>query len=376
MGNVDSLPVISQTKSAVQAIAGDKEGAWETQINFLETFPVVSQGTSFYHWWQGNNEEAKRTQVKFAQGMSNLANGIPAVGHVKGTIHYALGDKEGGDTAMKAASRTVGVIGGGFVGELAGPVGGIAGGIAGGAAVDGMTTGIESAVHNEYRPSGQVAVITNIINGEANVGDIFDSTAHVFFDGWSGYGAGKAGARFRNRNNSQLYRVASEQEVQNTVKTGKLHLKGPHGEYWVSETMEHTEPYYESRPYSDKAVLKIEVPKEYINEIKAQAVDQRGYKTNVQALPDGKVPNMLNTERISQPGKVNIGIKGETNLKALNNQITSVERVYPGKNLAKIPAKLGQYGASAGVGIHGELEDSEQEDQLEDLSSTEHLKMN
>ncbi len=34
--------LMNYSKSAVQAIAGDKEGAWETQINFLETFPVES----------------------------------------------------------------------------------------------------------------------------------------------------------------------------------------------------------------------------------------------------------------------------------------------------------------------------------------------
>jgi hypothetical protein len=29
--------------------------------------------------------------------MSNFADGIPIVGHVKGAIHYTCGDKEGGD---------------------------------------------------------------------------------------------------------------------------------------------------------------------------------------------------------------------------------------------------------------------------------------
>lgn len=43
MGSVDSIPVISQVKSAVQAIAGDTAGAKKTQENFLNGCPVVSQ---------------------------------------------------------------------------------------------------------------------------------------------------------------------------------------------------------------------------------------------------------------------------------------------------------------------------------------------
>ena len=56
---------------------------------------------------------------------------------------------------MKAASRTVGAIAGGAGGfVVGGPVGAVAGGIAGGAAVDGITTGVDSAIKGEYRPSG------------------------------------------------------------------------------------------------------------------------------------------------------------------------------------------------------------------------------
>ena len=80
--------------------------------------------------------------------------GVPGVGHIKGGIHYACGDTDGGDKAMKAASRTIGVVGGGAVGILGGPAGMVAGGIAGGAAMDGIITGSESLVKGEYTPSG------------------------------------------------------------------------------------------------------------------------------------------------------------------------------------------------------------------------------
>ena len=59
------------------------------------------------------------------------------LGHVKGIIHYAVGDNEGGDEAMKAATRTSGVIAGGMGGFIVGgPVGAVAGGMSGGAVMD------------------------------------------------------------------------------------------------------------------------------------------------------------------------------------------------------------------------------------------------
>ena len=46
MGNTDSIPVASQVKSLCQSIAGDNEGALETQVNFSKGWPVVSQVVS------------------------------------------------------------------------------------------------------------------------------------------------------------------------------------------------------------------------------------------------------------------------------------------------------------------------------------------
>ena len=45
--------------------------------------------------------------------------------------------------------------------------------------MDCITTGVDSAVHNEYRPSGQVAAVTNIVKGEAIVLEMFLTLAVV-----------------------------------------------------------------------------------------------------------------------------------------------------------------------------------------------------
>eukprot|EP00929_Paragymnodinium_shiwhaense_P007020 TRINITY_DN110979_c0_g1_i1.p1 TRINITY_DN110979_c0_g1~~TRINITY_DN110979_c0_g1_i1.p1 ORF type:complete len:340 (-),score=25.32 TRINITY_DN110979_c0_g1_i1:327-1346(-) len=112
---------------------------------------------------------------KVGENVNNLADSLPGVGHVKGSIHYACGDQAGGDRAMKSATRTSGVIGGAVGGALAGtavcPVfgtiaGGAIGGVGGGAAMDGTITGVESAIHGEYRPHGQIAAWTKAINNE------------------------------------------------------------------------------------------------------------------------------------------------------------------------------------------------------------------
>lgn len=361
MGATDSIPMVSQMKSAVQYAWGDKEGARETQANFLNTFPVVSQGKSAYEWWYGDSEAARETQFKFLQGASSFADGIPAVGHAKGAVHYALGDKESGDCSMKAASRTTGVIGGGVIGGLTlGPAGAVAGGIAGGAAVDGMTTGIESAIENEYRPSGQVAAVGKIVKGEASVGEVFDSGAGFMFDGVAGYGAGQTAARIRaNRANTQLYRVARESEVQNSVKTGQV--KGPHSEVWLTESEAKAQQFYKSRPFPDKSTMEVQVPKKVLAELKNNAIDQHGYKAAVKGTPKASRPNMLNTEGISQPGTYNLGIKGKANLAKFNENIVGVQRYTPGRSGMQ---SSGPVGTSASAAVHGKQENDHSEQHL------------
>ncbi len=39
-----------------------------------------------------------------------MADGVPVVGHVKGVIHYAVGDTEGGHQAMRSSTRTCGML--------------------------------------------------------------------------------------------------------------------------------------------------------------------------------------------------------------------------------------------------------------------------
>ena len=107
MGNADSVPVVSQTKSLVQAISGDTEGARRTQENFSRQCPVVSQARSLVEVSMGDPDAAAETQKQFVKGASDFADKVPVVGHIKGGIHYACGDREGGDKAMMHATRGI-----------------------------------------------------------------------------------------------------------------------------------------------------------------------------------------------------------------------------------------------------------------------------
>jgi len=135
-----------------------------------------------------------KTCTEVATTANDLADSVPVVGHIKGAGHYLCGDKEGGDKAMKSASRTTGVIVGAGVGIAGGPAAMVAGGIAGGAAMDGITTGVESGLNGKYTPSGQIEAWTRVAkaeNSEELIDGIVDGVTAPVSDGMLGYAAGK-----------------------------------------------------------------------------------------------------------------------------------------------------------------------------------------
>lgn len=144
----------------------------------------------------GDVEGAVETQKKCGNALLRTADGIPIVGHAKGVIHYACGDKEGGNKAMMSATRTTGVMGAGAAGFLVGgPVGAVAAGVAGGAAFDTSFTVIDSVANDAYRPSGYYAAIDNIVKNP-NAGDIFDTCFIPVGDGLAGYSGGRLVNKF------------------------------------------------------------------------------------------------------------------------------------------------------------------------------------
>jgi len=146
----------------------------ETAINAVETVgtavvagvcmgQVDSLNNAVVESAKSTAKSAEKTAVVVAEDAEVVVNATPGVGHVKGTVHYLCGDKEGGDKAMKSASRTTGAVVGGIVGIAGGPVGMVLGGMGGAASVDGATTGVESAIKKKYTPSGYIDAGTRIV---------------------------------------------------------------------------------------------------------------------------------------------------------------------------------------------------------------------
>ncbi|XP_062576923.1 uncharacterized protein LOC134238829 [Saccostrea cucullata] len=212
---VDGIPIISQAKSLVQYMSGDSEGAKKTQDNFTKQCLIVSQLRSAVEICNGDVEAAKETQSEFVKNMSGLADAFPVVGHVKGVVHYAAGDREGGDNAMKSASRTTGAIIGGAVGSLAGPAGAYAGGVAGAVTMDAIITGADSAIHGEDRLHGSISQFEELRKNPSNAGKWFDVVASTGFDALVG---GYAGTKVCNSIKNAKTKCANS-KTQSPVKS-------------------------------------------------------------------------------------------------------------------------------------------------------------
>ncbi|TMW57545.1 hypothetical protein Poli38472_003470 [Pythium oligandrum] len=146
--------------------------------------------------------------------VDGITDSVPVVGHVKGGVMYALGENERGDRAMKGASRTVGVVAGGVGGfVVGGPVGAVVGGVSGGAAMDGLTTGVDSAVHGEFRPNGQIACWAEVAKGE-DAGQVargvIGGILTPVMDGLGGYSAGRGFAKIQPARNAVVAEEANQ----------------------------------------------------------------------------------------------------------------------------------------------------------------------
>ena len=146
------------------------------------------------HLARGTVHHLSTTGEESGKAAKGILDGTPVVGHMVGALHYVVGDTEGGDRIMRSASRTIGVLGGGVVGIAGGPAGMVAGGIAGGAAADGIITGIESSIHGEFRPSGQIGTVNQLAthtgDDQALVESIVQGLVTTSLDGLTGFSTG------------------------------------------------------------------------------------------------------------------------------------------------------------------------------------------
>jgi hypothetical protein len=195
------FPGISQLKSIVQALTGDLDGAKQTQTDFLESFPVASQLTSLYYSIKGEESEAVRVQKRCLDFLSQTANSVPIVGHVKAGIHKVCGDDKGASEAFKASTRTTAVIAGAAGGFcLGGPPGAIAGGMAGGIGADSTISVVQQSPYGVVENAFNAT--EHAVNGEYNkiAGEVFEFALGVAGDGLLGKAVGQKMAKTKAKN--------------------------------------------------------------------------------------------------------------------------------------------------------------------------------
>ncbi|CAC5357924.1 unnamed protein product [Mytilus coruscus] len=128
---------------------------------------------------------------------------MPMVGHIKGSIHHIVGQKEKGNSAFKSASGSFLTIPAAVAGTLvAGPAGGAAAAVVASQAYDGIVTGIDTAVNGQRKDGrpryyGSWDTWDKMGRGETTSGDEFDLLAGIVFDSLGGATGAKIGKGFR-----------------------------------------------------------------------------------------------------------------------------------------------------------------------------------
>lgn len=98
---MNSIPLISQIKSAVEAASGNMAAAEHTQQEFSKRCIIVSQARSAVEAVCGNPQAALETQQVFASGI----DGWPGLSQVKSAVQAGCGDPEGALRTQEAFSR-------------------------------------------------------------------------------------------------------------------------------------------------------------------------------------------------------------------------------------------------------------------------------
>lgn len=215
MGAAQSIPVIGEivtvAESGGKTIAAGAckvfgaddaaqeliDGAGKSWENYAEVNLIVSNVRVVAAKIDGDDKEADRLLGKQGDAWTEVAENTPVVGHAVGVYHYIDGDTDAGDRCMIGASRTTAVMvatvatGGLGAGALA--VGSAAAGA--GLAYDGIATGINSAVKDDFAPTGTIAAVKHAVE-TGNASDIFDVAAAPVGDftagALHGYVKGKA----------------------------------------------------------------------------------------------------------------------------------------------------------------------------------------
>jgi hypothetical protein len=246
MGAVKSIPVVSEVVTAGEsvgklvgaagcAVVGNTtdakkllDGAGQAWVDYTERQPIAAGINVAVRAACDDTEGVERVAKKLGHSYLELMDGTPGVGHVKGTVHYILGDKEGGDKCMKDASKGAVVIAAtaltAATGGAAAPLLVGAASLVSGAAMDGIITGVDSAVHGEYRPHGEIAAVTQAVKtGDPN--DIADAVLAPIADFGLAAASEFATAKVNPKLKNWRQRKRGQLEHHNLAREAADHIK-------------------------------------------------------------------------------------------------------------------------------------------------------
>ena len=186
---------------AASELADSAGNAWK---EYKETNLIAAPINLAVQENKGNRAEVRRLEQKFGNAASAVADGLPVVGHVKGVVHYAMGDKQKGHQSMESASRTTLVLGAGALtgGLGAGVALGAGAGVGTGLAYDGTTTLIDKAVSKDPNTANNRGIFA-LANKDVTPNEVFGALVTPIGDGLTGAGGAKLGKNIRARVNGQ-----------------------------------------------------------------------------------------------------------------------------------------------------------------------------
>lgn len=186
MGSVNAIPVVSQIKSAIQALSGQVGAAEQTQQDFIRECILISQCTSLVQFCLGDPAASKATQRQFLSNVWNVADSFPLVGVLKGLCHAIAGQTEFMIASFKAQGRTAACIFGGLIGMWIGPIGALIGGVLGGVSIDVLYSLVCKQLHGIC---ASISRIFHLNRGDDIAGAVVDALFGLIADALAGCSA-------------------------------------------------------------------------------------------------------------------------------------------------------------------------------------------
>ena len=202
--------VIGDDKAADELLESSGK-AWK---EYSETNCIATPINGLIQESKGNYQESERLKKSYLNAASSVVDGVPVVGHVKGIVHYAMGDKEKGNRSMEASTRTAAVLGAGVLtgGLGGGLVAGATAGVGSGVAYDATVTVIDKVENGDDAKLHGTMALANA--NKMNDNEVVGAMLGIVGDGMTGASGAQLGKNIRTR-------MSGQKQLQNTFEDAR-----------------------------------------------------------------------------------------------------------------------------------------------------------